>query len=108
MKRSIFIILVLIIFFYQNIEAQNKIGFIIEQVILPDGIISKYEYFNSKIKIQNNFKTVFKTKIPENISLKIDSIIKSNKIEKMDSIYSNDILDGLYWNVLEFYFYRLY
>jgi len=25
-------------------------------------------------------------------------IIKSNNIEKMDSIYSNDVLDGLYWD----------
>ena len=108
------IILTLLIIISYTIQGQDIItntvyGFSIKQTILPGGTTDEYIYNEGTLtvnkitlkwnddKLKESKSVALSVKIKDAQKLILDSIINDININTLDSLYSNPVIDGVYW-----------
>jgi len=79
---------------------QVDYSFSIEQVGLPNGHFSNYQYKSGELLVLENSKRIEKIKLTILQKAKLDSIIFNLNVDKLNSRYNrtNLVFDGTHWN----------
>lgn len=111
-KFNLLISIILCGIFESWAQEEINLGFEISQTILPyspvnhqysleKGIFSideVHEYDNSGEYVEYELINIFRTKISSAKQDSLIDLIKNLKILELDSIYSEEIIDGMYWH----------